>query len=142
MTRALPRARTVGRMEHERLTRTIIGRAMTVHDALGPGFLEQVYRNALAHELRKAGHVAERERRLAVHYDGVVVGDYVVDILVDACVLLELKAVRRLAPIHETQLVHYLTATGIALGLLINFGAERLEIRRKTRRYQGTTPKE
>jgi GxxExxY protein len=128
-------------MDHERLTRTIIGRAMTVHDALGPGFLEAVYRNALAHELRKAGLATACERRLQVRYDGVVVGDYVVDMLVDGCVLLELKAVRTLAPIHETQLVHYLTATGIDEGVLLNFGAPRLEFRRKSRVYTALAPR-
>ncbi|MFL5582620.1 MAG: GxxExxY protein [Gemmatimonadaceae bacterium] len=128
-------------MEHERLTHSIIGRAMTVHDALGPGFLESVYRNALAYELRQAGHTAECELKLQVRYRDVPVGDFVVDMVVDGRVLLELKASRALGPVHEAQIVHYLTATGVDVGLLLNFGADRLEFRRKFRLFRGKDSK-
>ena len=100
-------------MEHETLTRVIIGAAMRVHRVLGPGFVESVYQKALAWELRVAKLDAECERRLHVRYDGVLVGEFVADLVVDGCVLIETKAVRALAPLHEVQLVNYLTASGI-----------------------------
>jgi len=123
-------------MEHSEVTKKIIGCAMTVHRTLGPGFLESVYQNALAHELRKAGLEVECEKRLHVTYDGVVVGDFVADMRINASVLIENKAVQALAPAHEVQLVNYLTATGIDIGLLLNFGAARLEFKRKSRIYR------
>lgn len=123
-------------MEHENLTQLIIGRAMKVHSTLGPGFLESVYQKALAHELRKAGLKIEGEKAITVHYDGVVVGDFSADMLVADKILLELKANQALVPAHEVQLVNYLTATGIEIGLLLNFGAGRLEFKRKTRTYR------
>jgi GxxExxY protein len=123
-------------MEHEKLTEHIIGCAITVHRALGPGFLESVYQNALVHELRKAGLTAECERKIAVQYDDIIVGDFIADMLVEGQVLIENKAVQTVAPAHEAQLVNYLTATGIEIGLLLNFGAPRLEFKRKTRTYR------
>jgi GxxExxY protein len=123
-------------MEHDRLTQKIIGCAMTVHRTLGPGFLESVYQNALAHELQKAGIAVECESKIKVHYDGIVVGDFSADMLVERCVLVENKAVQTLITAHEVQLVNYLTATGIEIGLLLNFGASRLEFKRKIRTYR------
>jgi GxxExxY protein len=123
-------------MEDQELTQKIIGCAMKVHSALGPGFLESVYQKALAHELRKAGLIVEWERPIAVFYDGVPVGDFSADMLVENRVMLELKANHAIAPANEVQLVNYLTATGIEIGLLLNFGAERLEFKRKTRTYR------
>ena len=120
-------------MEEEGLTRQVIGCAMRVHRVLGPGYLEAVYQNALAHELRKSGLPTECERRIPVRYDGVVVGDYVADIVVDGRVTVENKAVRALTREHEVQLVNYLTATGIDIGLLLNFGAPSLQFKRKHR---------
>ena len=108
-------------MEHAELTERIIGLAMKVHSALGPGFLESVYQNALVHELRKAGLVVEPERKIQVTYDGVVVGDFCADILIESTVLIENKAVQSVVAAHEVQLVNYLTATGIEIGLLLNF---------------------
>lgn len=127
-------------MENEALTKRIIGCAMAVHRALGPGFLESVYQNALAHELRKAGLKVECERKVQVVYDGVVVGDFSCDMLVEGQVLIENKAVQALVPAHEVQLVNYLTATGIEIGLLLNFGAQRLEYKRRTRTYHPKSP--
>jgi GxxExxY protein len=123
-------------MEHSEVTQKIIGCAMTVHSALGPGFLESVYQNALAHELRKTGLEVECEKRLQVTYDGVVVGDFSADMLINGIVLIENKAVQALAPAHEVQLVNYLTATGLDIGLLLNFGTTRLEFKRKARIYR------
>lgn len=115
------------------LTEQIIGLAMKVHRVLGPGFLESVYREALLIELRKAGLRAEEEKRINVLYEGVSVGDFAADILVEGKVILELKAVETLVKAHEVQTVNYLTATGLDIGLLINFGSERLQFKRKFR---------
>src|SRR5262245_12546029 len=123
-------------MEHEQLTEKIIGCAMIVHRSLGPGFLESVYKKALAHELAKAGLKAQLERPIAVLYDGVVVGEFFADLFVEDCVIVESKGIQTLAPAHEVQLVNYLTATGIDVGLLLNFGAARLEFKRKHRVYK------
>ena len=108
----------------------IIGCAFVVANALGSGFLEKIYENALAHELRKAGLQVAQQRGTIVRYDGVVVGEHTVDLLVDELVLVELKAVRALNEIHMAQCLNYLKATGLKLCLLINFGRPRLEIRR------------
>jgi GxxExxY protein len=123
-------------MENEQLTEKIIGCAMKVHTVLGPGFLESVYKKALAHELRKAGLNVVVEKPLTVHYDGIVVGEFSADMLVEGLAMLELKATRSLAPADEVQLVNYLTATGIEIGLLMNFGGEGLEFKRKSRSYR------
>jgi len=122
-------------MEDLELTEKIIGCAMKVHSALGPGFLESVYQKALAHELAKAGLNVACEKPITVHYDGVAVGDFSADMLVENRVMLELKANQALATANEVQLVNYLTATGVEIGLLLNFGAEMLEFKRKTRTY-------
>ena len=111
----------------------IIGLAMKVHSALGPGFLESVYQNALIWELRKAGLKAEAERPISVRYDGQIVGAFTADLLVNNSVIVELKASQSLAKAYEVQLVNYLTATGFDEGLLLNFGAERLEFKKKFR---------
>lgn len=123
-------------MEHDTLTEKIIGCAMKVHSALGPGFLESVYRNALTYELRKAGLGVESEKPIAVRYDGVIVGDFVADLLVESSVILELKANQALVPSNEVQLVNYLTATNVEVGLLLNFGGQSLQFKRKTRTYR------
>ena len=111
----------------------IIGLAMKVHSTLGPGFLESVYQNALIWELRKAGLKAEAERPISVRYDGQIVGAFTADLLVNNSVIVELKASQSLAKAYEVQLVNYLTATGFDEGLLLNFGAERLEFKKKFR---------
>jgi GxxExxY protein len=116
------------------LTGKIIGCAMKVHRRLGPGFLETVYRRALLHELRIAHLRAEEEDRVSVYYDGVSVGEFIADIMVEGKLILELKAVESLSRAHEIQTVNYLTATGLELGLLINFGAHRLQFKRKRSR--------
>ena len=120
-------------MEHHELTERIIGCAMQVHSTLGPGFLESVYEKALAHELRKAGLRVECQQPITVTYDGVVVGDFSADMLVEGTVMIENNAVQALHPANEVQLVNYLTATGVDVGLLLNFGSSRLEFKRKHR---------
>ena len=119
------------------LTEQIIGLAMKVHRVLGPGFLESVYRKALLIELRKAGLRAEEEKLINVLYEEVLVGEFAADILVEDKVILELKAVETLVKAHEVQTVNYLTATGLDIGLLINFGSERLQFKRKFRQRKG-----
>lgn len=123
-------------MEYAELTHQVIGCAMNVHQGLGPGFLESVYERALVHELTKQGLKAEPQVSIHVYYDGVTVGNFVADLLVQDLVMVELKAVRQIAPAHEAQLVNYLTATGIDIGLLINFGASSLQFKRKHRVYK------
>jgi GxxExxY protein len=120
----------------QELTQKIIGCAMKVHSTLGPGFLESVYQKALAYELGKAGLKVDCEKPIAVYYDGLAVGDFSADMLVERKVMLELKANHALASANEVQLVNYLTATGIEVGLLLNFGARRMEFKRKTRTYR------
>src|SRR6184192_1224477 len=111
----------------------IIGAAMKVHSTLGPGFLESVYQNALIWELRKSGFKAEAERPISVQYDGQTVGAFTADLLLNNSLIVEVKANQSLAKSHEVQLVNYLVATGLEEGLLANFGAERLEFKKKFR---------
>jgi len=122
-------------MKYEDLTERIIGCAMRVHRTLGPGFLESVYQNALAHELRKAQLDVQCEVPIKVHYDAILVGDFYADMIVNGVILIENKAIQNLNSAHEVQLVNYLTATEIEVGLLLNFGAARLQFKRKTRTY-------
>jgi GxxExxY protein len=98
--------------------------------------LESVYQKALAHECWKAGLRFERERPVRVCYDGVVAGDFAADMLVQGLVMVETKAAHALAPAHEVQLVNHLTATGVEIGRLLNFGAGKLEFKRKHRPYR------
>ena len=116
------------------LTGKIIGLAMKVHTKLGFGFVESVYENSLAHELRKANVAVAQQVPIKVYYDGIVVGDFVADMVVNGEVIVELKAVQNLAKIHEVQLVNYLNGTGKETGLLLNFGSRSLEYKRKFRR--------
>ncbi|MGC8947361.1 MAG: GxxExxY protein [Anaerolineae bacterium] len=120
--------------EVNKITETIIGCAYRVHQTLGHGFLEKVYENALRIELEEAGLQVQQQVPIQVWYRGRPVGDYFADLLVEGRVIVEIKAVRELAKEHEVQLVHYLTATGIEDGLLINFGPS-VEIKRKFRTF-------
>jgi GxxExxY protein len=117
-------------MKYEDLTGQIIEAAYKVHNTLGFGFLENVYQNALSIELGKLGIQHEKERTIKVYYDDDIVGDYKADIVVEKKVILELKSVKELHQAHEAQLNNYLKATGIEVGLLINFG-KSVEIKRK-----------
>ena len=111
----------------------IIGLAMKVHPTLGLGFLESVYQNALIWELRKGGFKAEVGRPIHVQYDGQIVGAFSADVLTNRSLIVELKASQSLAKAHEVQLVNYLVATGLDEGPLLNFGADRLEFKKKFR---------
>jgi GxxExxY protein len=113
-----------------RLTEQIIGCAMVVSNTLRAGFLERVYENALAYELRKAGLVVSQQHGIIVRYDGLIVGEYAVDLLVEGAVLVELKAVRALNEVHHAQCMNDLRATGLRICLLLNFGNPRLAIKR------------
>ena len=117
-------------MKYSDLTEKIIKAAYKVHNILGFGFLEKVYQNALIIELRKTGLSVLSEEPITIYYENEIVGQYVADIIVEAKVVLELKAVKDLAEIHEVQLVNYLKATGIEVGLLINFG-HSVQVKRK-----------
>ncbi len=113
-----------------RLTEIVIGAAYAVHNDLGEGFLEAVYVNALSIELTSLSVNHKLEMPLSVYYKGQRVGEYRADIVVEDCLILEIKAVASLNPAHEQQLVHYLHATRMGLGLLINFG-KSVNVRRK-----------
>jgi len=104
--------------------------AYTIHVYLGHGHLEKVYENALAHELRKAGLSFGQQVPISVLYDGVCVGDYTADLLVEDLVIVELKSMKALDDVHLAQCLNYLKATGKPLCLLINFGAPKIEVRR------------
>lgn len=119
-----------GPWEHDALTESVLGCAFKVAKALGPGFLEKIYENALIHELWKSGLPAEQQVPVQVTYDGQVVGSYVADLLVDARLLVELKACKALEDIHMAQCLNHLKATGLRTCLLLNFGAPRLQIKR------------
>ena len=117
-------------MKFADVSEQIIGCAIKVSNTLGARFLEKVYENALAHELRKAGLRVDQQSHVVVTYDDVIVGDYVIDLLIDACVLVELKAVKTLDDIHRAQCINYLRASGLQVCILLNFGNPRLEVKR------------
>ncbi len=117
----------------DELSGRVIGAAMRVHAALGPGFTEAVYQNALALEMALEGIPFEREVKLEVRYRGELVGLYRADLVVDAMLILELKAVQAILPEHEVQVVNYLAATGLEQALLLNFGARSLQMKKKFR---------
>ncbi len=115
---------------HEEVTEKIINAFYQVNNRLGFGFLEKVYERAMIIELQKQGCKVETQKSIKVYYDGNVIGDYFADMLVDNRVIVELKAVESLNHEHELQLINYLRATKIEVGLLINFG-KRAEFKRK-----------
>ena len=115
---------------HEEITQKIIGAAFEVHDQLGYGFLERVYQRALQVELLRRGATAEIEKRIQVQYKGVVVGDYDADILVDGCVVVEIKVAPQYDKRDEAQLLNELKATGLKVGMLLNLGRAKLEYKR------------
>ena len=114
----------------ETLTEKIIGAAFAVSNALGHGFLEAVYKNALAEELSSKGIGVHKEKPFAIHYNGKKVGVYVADVVVDNRVIVELKAVDALTRAHSAQVLNYLKASGLPVGLLMNFGTARVEMKR------------
>ncbi len=115
---------------HQELTSTIIGCFYEVYNELGFGFLEKVYENALKHELEKRGFYVEKQKPIKVHYDDIIAGEYFADLIVNETVIIELKAAESLCKEHELQLINYLKATDIEVGLLLNFG-KKPEFKRK-----------
>lgn len=115
---------------HQELTGQIIAAAYEVYRELGGGFLEKVYQNALMLALRARGLLAIVESEIAVRYKDQVVGMYYADIFVDGTVICEIKAVQAINGVHQAQLLHYLKATGTKVGLLLNFGPRRVDVKR------------
>lgn len=128
-------------MEIDELTKKIIGCAFTVYNQMGFGSLESVYEKCLQIELNKQHIPAEFQKPIKVFYEGINVGDFIADIVVDNSLIVELKSVTKLTKIHEAQLVNYLVATGIENGLLINFGEQKVEVKRKFKTYRNTKNK-
>ena len=116
--------------EINQITEKIIGCAYKVSNALGSGFLEKVYENAFAYELKKSGLKVLQQAPIKVKYESIVVGDYIADILVEDCVLVEIKVVKQIDESHMAQCMNYLKATGINICLLFNFATRRLEFKR------------
>ena len=117
-------------MLHHQITDKILRAFYNVYNDLGHGFLEKVYENALVHELREMGMNVSQQRPINVYYDNVLVGEFFADVIVENAVIVELKAVGALHEIHSNQLINYLKATEIEVGLLLNFG-EKPEFIRK-----------
>ena len=120
-------------MEFSDLTERIIGCAYKVYNTPGFGFFESVYENALMIELKKAGFNFENQIPIRVYYEGEIVGNFKADIIVDDLIIIELKSVQNIVTEFEVQLVNYLTATMKPVGLLLNFGPKKVEIKRKVR---------
>ncbi|MCI0491136.1 MAG: GxxExxY protein [Blastocatellia bacterium] len=115
---------------HGEITRETIGAAFEVWKVLGYGFLEKVYENSLVEELKRKGMTAEQQCEIKVFYKGVEVGLYRSDLFIEKKVLVELKADREYTPKHEAQLLDYLKATGVRVGLLLNFGEKKCGFKR------------
>lgn len=111
----------------EDLAYEVIGCAIEVHKELGPGLLELIYENALCIEFSRRSIAYERQKQLAVRYKGMEVGHHILDILVDDCIILELKAVEKFAPVHQAQLLSYMKIADKRLGFLINFNTRFLK---------------
>lgn len=112
------------------LSYKIVGCGMEVHSKLGPGFLEKVYENAMMVLFRREGIAAEQQTPIKVSFEGEIVGVYCADILVDEKIILELKTVDKIVDVHRAQILHYLRATGIKLGMILNFGNKSFEYER------------
>jgi GxxExxY protein len=112
------------------ISNRVIGCALKVHRCLGPGFLEAVYENSLAMEMAESGIDFQTQVAIPVHYNERLAGRYFADFIVDDLLLLEIKSSSCLLAAHSNQLLHYLRATGLSVGLLLNFGASSLQIKR------------
>ena len=116
---------------HQELTGRIIGACISVHNELGCGFHEKVYQEALAIVLEEQGIPFEREKHLPIEFHGRILDcDYIADFVIDDVVILELKAVNEMNSVYEAQVINYLKATGLQIGLLINFGVRELQVKR------------
>ena len=120
-------------MEYQGLTEKIIGCAYRVYNKMGFGFLESVYEKCMLIELGKEGLSVEAQKPITVFYENDIVGEFIADIIVENTVILELKSVKRIVQAHEVQLVNYLVATGKPVGLILNFGERKVEIKRKVK---------
>ncbi len=118
------------------LSYKVIGAAMKVHRTLGYGYLEKIYENSLIVELQRNGLFAEQQLPIKVRYEGVVVGDYFADILVERKIILELKSASAISPAHKAQTLNYLKATGLELAIVLNFGPKSLEHHRLINRMK------
>ena len=123
------------RLELDELTKKVIGCIYAVSNTLGSGFLEKVYENALAIELRKAELNVEQQHRIQVNYEGIAVGEFLADLVVEKSVILELKAAKGFDENHYAQCLNYLKATGFTICLLVNFGKPRAEIKRVVNQF-------
>ena len=117
------------------MTEQIIKCVYRASNTLGSGFLEKAYENALAIELRRNEFAIEQQHRIAVFYENELVGDFSADLLVENCVIVELKSVRVLDEVHFAQCLNYLKATRLQVCLLVNFGRSRAEVKRIVREY-------
>ncbi len=115
---------------HGELAYRLVGLALEVHNKLGAGFLEKVYENALMVALKRDGIIVRQQVPISVHFDGIVVGDYVADILVEDKIILELKTVDSVSDVHRAQAINYLKATKLRLAIIINFARPKLEHQR------------
>ena len=120
-------------MQHKELTEKIIAAAYHVYNKMGFGFLESVYEKCLLIELGKSGLKAESQKHIIVEYENEVVGEFKADVIVENTVILELKSVRQITLAHEVQSVNYLVATGKPVGLILNFGEQKVEVKRKVK---------
>ena len=120
-------------MQHKELTERIISAAYTVYNTMGFGFLESVYEKYLLIELKKDNIRAESQKPVTVKYRNEIVGEFKADIIVEDTVILELKSIKQIVQAHEVQLVNYLVATGKPVGFLLNFGEQKVEVKRKVR---------
>jgi GxxExxY protein len=109
---------------HGAVTRAIIGAFFDVYNELGPGYLEAVYQRGLPVVLAERGLRTELERPLVINFHGVVIGEHRIDLIVEECVVVECKVATKILPVHEAQLINYLKATGINVGLILNFGSQ------------------
>ncbi len=125
-------------MKFEEITEQIIGCAYKVYNTMGFGYLESVYAKCMAIEFYKIGLKYEVEKAITVYYEGNIVGEFFADKLVNGEIIVEYKSIRTLTKSHEVQLVNYLTSTGKDVGLLINFGEKKVEIKRKVRKLSLT----
>jgi GxxExxY protein len=121
---------------HKELTGAILKLFYVVYNELGYGFLERVYQNAIYYELKANGYKVEAQKRIVVHYKEIIVGEYFADLIVDDCVILELKAVESLSKEHHYQLIDYLRGTDCEVGLLPNFGKKPKFIRKVYENYR------
>ena len=126
-------------LKHEDVTEGIINAFYDVYNGLGYGFLEKVYDNALCYELSRCGFNIASQQPITVWYQGVAVGDYYADIVVNNCVIVEIKCATSLVAAHEAQLVNYLKATNMEVGLLLNFGPKP-EFKRKIFSHRNSNP--